>query len=333
VLTNVAGLIAARAGTALLAQIETTPTTEPSAVEQWLDENSMLFGGIVTLVAMAVGLLFLYGATVRNRRARAMAPTAEAHGLRYSAGDLYGSTQVAFPLFRAGDGRIVENVMSREGANGLEVRVFDYAYYDEHRDENGRLHKRWDLFNCAMARHNGVWPVVHISKERVLDKVAQSLGLPDIELESEEFNRLFRVQCADARFATALVDPRMMEFLLTTEGKLSFETKGRWLLVIAPRLDTPKEMVGLLGVADEFLRRIPNVVWELYPEGADTDRGVATTATTFDGALMQPIGSVHDVLREEMAASGTDWRDPTPGVDYDLDGNPVEDQPRENPWG
>jgi hypothetical protein len=317
----------------VLAQLETTPTTEPGAVEQWLDENSLLFGVIVTVVAMGLGLLFIYAAMARNRRARAMAPTAEAHGLTYSAGDLYGSTQVAFPLFRAGDGRRVENVMACIGANGLDVRVFDYAYYDEYRDDQGRMHKRWDYFNCAMARHNGLWPIVHISRERVLDKVAQSLGLPDIELESEEFNRLFRVQCEDARFATALVDPRMMEFLLTTEGRISFETKGRWLLVIAPRLDTPKEMVGLLGVADEFLRRIPNVVWELYPEGADTERGIAKSPDGFDGTLMQPIASVHEAMRDELAASGRDWRDPTPGVDYDLDGNPVTEAPRENPWG
>jgi hypothetical protein len=321
-----------RAWAAALAQIETTPTSAPSPIEQWLDENSVLFGAIVTAIAMVVGLLLLYGSLVHNRRTRAMLSTAEAHGLRYSAGDLYGSTQVAFPLFRAGNGRTVENVMARTGANGLDVRVFDYAYYEEYRDDNGRLRKRWDYFNCAMARHNGVWPVVHVSKERVLDKIAQGLGLPDIELESEEFNRLFRVQCEDARFATALLDPRMMEFLLTTAGRLSFETKGRWLLVIAPRLDTPKEMVGLLGVADEFLRRIPNVVWELYPEGADTERGVATATPGFDGNLMQPIGPVQDALRDEMAADGTDWRDPTPGVDYDLDGKPITGPSRENPW-
>lgn len=314
---------------ALLRQVETTPTSAPSEVEQWLDEHSVLFGAVVMVIAMAAGLLFLYGATVRNRRTRAMVPTAEAHGLRYSGGDLFGSLQVAFPIFRVGDGRIIEHVMSRTGSNGLDVRVFDYAYYEEYEDDNGRLHKRWEYFDCAMARHNGLWPVVRISKERLLDKVAQSLGLPDIELESEEFNRLFRVQCDDRRFATALVDPQMMEFLLTTEGRLAFETKGRWLLVIAPRLDTPIEMVGLLGVADEFLRRIPNVVWQMYPEGADTDRGVATEVDT---GILLPLDSVHQVMREEMAASGHDWRDPTPGVDYDLDGNPVTEAPRENPW-
>jgi hypothetical protein len=318
----------------VLAQTGTSPTTQPSAAEQWLDEHPMAFGGVVTVIAVIVGLLFLYRSVVGNRRARAMAPTAEAHGLHYTAGDLTGSLQVAFPIFCVGDGRVIENVMSRTGKNGLDVRVFDYAYYDERRDENGRIHKSWQYFDCAMARHNGLWPVVRVSKERMLDKVAQTLGLPDIELESEEFNRLFCVQCEDRRFATALIDPQMMEFLLTTEGRLTFETKGRWLLVIAPRLDTPLEMVGLLGVADEFLDRIPNVVWEMYPEGPDTERGVAgERGADLEGRMLAPVDSVNAVLREDMAAADHDWRDPTPGVDYDLDGHPIANPPTENPWG
>jgi hypothetical protein len=311
--------------------IESSPTTDPGPIGRWVEENSALAGAIVGTLAMALGVILLYAAQVRNRRARAMVPTAEAHGLRYSAGDLLGCTQVAFPLFLAGDGRTVENVMWRTGGNGLDLRVFDFAYYDLHRNDQGRELKVWQYFNCALARHNGLWPVVHVSRERVLDKLGQKLGLPDIELESEEFNRTFRVQCSDARFATALLSPQMMELLLTTQGQVTFETKGRWLLLITPRLDTPAEMVGLLGVADEFLRRIPPVVWELYGEGADTERGRATEDAVVDAVLLQPIDSVARVLREEQDAEG-DWRDSTPGVDYDLDGNVIE-KPRENPWG
>lgn len=313
----------------LLAQLDgSPPTTEPDPLETFLIDHGFAVGAVLTVVAMIVGLVLMYAAHVRHKRAHAMVPTAERHGLRYTAGDLFGCTQVAFPLFLEGDGRKVENVMSRTGRNGLEVRVFDFAYYNEYQDQNGKVYKSWSYFNCAMARHNGLWPVIRISRERALDKVAQKLGLPDIELESEEFNKLFFVQCADRRFATALLDPQMMELLLHTRGQLTFETKGRWLLVISPRLDNPEDMVGLLGVADEFLARIPTVVFDLYGEGADTDGGDADHALPSEGVLLQPLDSVASVLREE----GGDWRDPTPDIDYDLDGNPVE-APKENPWG
>lgn len=306
-----------------------SPTTEPDAMETFLRDHGTAVGAVVMIAAVLAGIGLIWAAQYRNRRVSAMVPTAEKAGLRYAAGDVLGCTQVAFPLFRVGDGRRVENLMWREAANGLEVRVFDFSYYVERKDENGKVHRSWSRFDCAMARHNGLWPMVHITKERALDKVAQSIGLPDIELESEEFNRLFRVQCEDRRFATALLDPQMMDFLLTTEGKLSFETKGRWLLVVAPHLDTPAEMVGLLGVADEFLRRIPAVVWDLYPEGVDTVNGVAAEGVVVDPLLLRPTDAVAAAMGEERR---DDWWDPTPGVEHDLDGNPVA--PRdENPWG
>ena len=47
--------------------------------------------------------------------------------------------------------------------------------------------------------------------ERALDLV----GLGDIELESDEFNR--RSALADRRFAVTLVDAQMIDFLLSTE--------------------------------------------------------------------------------------------------------------------
>lgn len=307
----------------------TSPTTEPDALNEFLKDNGTTVGAILTIVFVGLGLVLLYASLVRNKRARLMAPTAEKHGLRFSGGDLFGCTQTAFPLFLEGDGRVVENVMSRTAANGLDVRVFDFAYYTEYKDDQGKIRKIWTYFNCAMARHNGLWPVIRVSKERMLDKVAQKMGLPDIELESEEFNRTFIVQCADRRFATTLLDPQMMEFILSTQGRLTFETKGRWLLVISPRLDNPADMVGLLGVADEFLKRIPPVIYELYDEGADTEGGDAPLPT--DGILLNTLGVVAQAMREE----GGDWRDPTPDVDYDLDGNPVNatEPPEENPWG
>lgn len=308
-----------------------TPTTQ-SPVDQWLDDNPMLVGSIAMVVAIGVGIAMMYAAHHRNRRARSMAPTAAAHGLQYSTGDMLGCTQVAFPLFVAGEGRTVENLMWRQGANGLDLRVLDYAYYDEYKDKNGHVHKRWSYFTCAMARHNGLWPTVRVTRERVADKLGQKLGLPDIELESEEFNRMFIVQCEDRAFATALLDAQMMELLISTKGRITFETKGRWLLVIAPRVDTAAEMVGLLGVADEFIERIPSVVWELYPEGADTQRGVFDPDSGHDPIIMKPLDSVAQAMREEARESGVDWRDSTPGIEHDLDGNVIE-PPEEDPWG
>ena len=44
--------------------------------------------------------------------------------------------------------------------------------------------------------------------------VRDAVGLGDQDLESERFNRAFDVRASDRRFASALLDARMMEWLL-----------------------------------------------------------------------------------------------------------------------
>jgi hypothetical protein len=46
------------------------------------------------------------------------------------------------------------------------------------------------------------------------------LGFQDMEFESEDFNRAFRVKGGDREFAYQFVDARMMKWLLSTGGQL-----------------------------------------------------------------------------------------------------------------
>ena len=50
--------------------------------------------------------------------------------------------------------------------------------------------------------------------ESFLDRFVGRLTNSDIELESEDFNRAFTVTCPDRKFASDVLHPRMMEFLL-----------------------------------------------------------------------------------------------------------------------
>lgn len=316
----------------------------------------MLVGIVATIVMMVVGILVTWAAHLRAERIKALPKVAAASGLQFASSDLFGCTAVAFPIFREGDGRKVENVMWRDAVNGLPVRAFDYSWYSEHRDGNGRVHRRWQHFSCAMAQHNGKWPVIRISRQALVDSVGERLGLRSIDLESEEFNRRFFVQCSDRKFATDLLAPQMMEFLLTTDGHITFETKGRFLLLTTSRLDAHL-VPGLLNVADHFVALIPPLVFELYgrfPDGTGPDVPV-------DGE--GPVGEQGPIVGEEglftgdlerrasRAVSARRWTpqdhqfapppdlrrendpwDPTPGLEHDLDGN-VVDTSREDPWG
>ena len=132
---------------------------------------------------------------------------------------------------------------------------------------DGSTYEEWHWFSCAMAQPDGSWPPLQIQHRRLVDKALELVGGDPIHFESEEFNETFHVTCDDRRFASALIDPQMMQFLLETKGMVSFATMGRFVLVTSPQV-APDEMPILLGLVDEFVRRIPAAVWELYPETA-----------------------------------------------------------------
>ena len=312
--------------------------------------------GLGAMMAVVATLLAVE-ANRRSRRSRAMPRAAKRFGMAYSDVDRFNTTAVAFPLFREGDGRVVENLMWHEDGSPSPTRVFDYSYYSSHRRSRGLGFeigfglvtdvdvdsdavasigetRTWHAFSCALAQHNGAWPAIRIAKEGMVDKAFQMIGLPDIDFESEEFNRMFVVQCADRRFASALIDPLMMQLLISTQGEITFETKGRFLLLSTRRVD-PVEMPALLNLADEFVRRVPPAVRELYetfPDGAGTDvfplagRGGAPPSIAYKPGGWLGAGDASRSLLDQ-----DDSWDPTPGVDHDLDGHAI-DPVAEDPW-
>jgi hypothetical protein len=273
----------------------------------------------VVVVVLAAGA---YAGLKRNARRAAIPEIAAGKGLRFSETDQFGSTTVAFPLFREGDGRAVESVMWLDGDTkvdgGMPTHVFDYGFYRIHHDRSGNETKSWHWFSCAMTQVAASLPELRVAHKDVVGEVLEHLGGEPITFESSEFDDTFRVTSPDRRFATAFIDAQMMQLLLETKGALALETRGRFVLLAGTQVK-PDELPILLGVTDELVRRIPAAVYALYPPvGPSPDDPVPPAAG--------PVGPapVDD-------ASDPDAWDPTPGVDYDLDGHPVTPH-TEDPW-
>jgi hypothetical protein len=285
------------------------------------------------LIIMGIGGIL---ATLRAKRDQQIPDIAARAGLQYADGDPFECTRVKFVLFSRGDGRSAEHVMWRETDDGHVYRVFDFEYYDEYKGEGGRIEKIYHRSSCAMALVGSAWPDIQIVREGVFDKVLNAVSGGDIDFESEEFNRLFSVRCRDRRFASALVDAQLLEFLLTTKGELNFELKGRWLLVWTAPV-RPRLMPGLLRVAEEFVERIPKVVWELYPSTFVDPEGKPLAPGDDPLARIQSelsLTRVHDDGDPfaELAQSPYEALERHDGVEYDLDGH-VLPKAKEDPWG
>jgi hypothetical protein len=107
-------------------------------------------------------------------------------------------------------------------------------------------------------------PRLHVAPRDVVDEVAGTLGGQEVRLELEEFDRRFRVESEDGRFAVAFLDQRMMEALLGLPGDMRVDVNEDVLLLWAPKL--PAEQVLLLfDAAAAIRRRIPRVVASLFP--------------------------------------------------------------------
>ena len=170
-----------------------------------------------------------------------------------------GTVWLPFPMFghpRQG----TENIVSDRGRDGG-VRAFDFWYQDSG-DERALGPRRG--FTCATVPLWFTCPRLRVAPRDLVDDLSGALGGPEIRLELEEFDRRFRVESEDGRFAVAFLDQRMMEALLGLPGDVTVDVNEDVLLLWAPKL--PAEQVLLLfDAAVAIRRRIPRVVASLFP--------------------------------------------------------------------
>ena len=93
--------------------------------------------------------------------------------------------------------------------------------------------------------------------------VTRMLAGRDLELESQAFNDRFRITCADERYASAVLHPRMMEWMLHNPG-LQWQLAGNALVSFAPGAFTVPDTVARLEAMTGIIDRIPPFVFRDY---------------------------------------------------------------------
>jgi hypothetical protein len=217
---------------------------------------------VIAVVAGAAAYLAYY---FKKKRIQGLAAAAKQLGLRFSQSDPFGTLSEPFQLLHKGDGQGVENVMSGLW-QGMNLRQFDYWYYEESTDSKGHRSKSYYRFNCVIAPVDAACAHLTIDHENLFTRLADALSFHDIEFESEEFNRAYQVKCSDKKFANDFVDARMMDWLLQHGEGYTFEVAGDEILCAHKRL-RPTELIPLLGTAKAFRGAVPRVVFELYAKG------------------------------------------------------------------
>lgn len=209
------------------------------------------------VIAAVIAAAYHFGHQAKQNRRAALLAVATKAGLQFSNVDPFGLVNLPFDVFGKGDRRGVENVIygARDGVN---VWLFDYWY----RVQSGRS-STYYRFTCAISEIPADCPHLTLHREGFLSHLADHLGSPDISFESDEFNRAFEVHCSDEKFAFALIDGRMMEWLMQAAREVHLETGGP-LVVITMNQLMPEYWPSLLEWEQDFRGLVPNAVYAMY---------------------------------------------------------------------
>ena len=201
------------------------------------------------LVWFIVGAAMVVLVRLAAKRQRTVEIGAGPLRLSVQAG-LTGPTEAgAFPLFSADPG-VKESVL----ADG-DVETFDYRC---DRGEDGLI---TDRRTCASAAIRASCPPLAITRRGAVPSAALE---PSVAFEAGVFNEQIRVQCADRRFAQALVDQRMMEWLLLFPAGWGLQVAGDRALAYGP-VTKPWEREPVVVMLRDFLSHIPASLGSLYP--------------------------------------------------------------------
>ncbi|GAA0577732.1 hypothetical protein HPO96_14565 [Kribbella sandramycini] len=165
--------------------------------------------------------------------------------------------------FRTGDNWRVLNVLSGL-FNGQQMVAFDYSYQTHSSNGRGGRRTTTHKFGVVVLQLPGVLPHLEVTHEGIFGgAVANAFGFQDLQFESEQFNRAFRVKAGDDRFGHAVVTPRMMELLLA-RGEIGWRIEGNSLIGWDPSPHDPTEVLRRLEQLQLIVGQIPPYVWRDY---------------------------------------------------------------------
>jgi len=233
-------------------------------------------------VCMVVGLWMIRSLLHHRGRNRQVRRAAVASGMHYRPEDGFGLSRVAFRHMASGDGRgwTASQVVTLEARDGARVHAFDVRSWTDFavnqtargettvrrvRTGEGRASDRIRRRHQGATRSAAMAPLpinaprLVIGRENLVSKLFATATRIDLDVESEMFNRSYHVIGEDRAFARELLDARMIDLMVSTEGKITFEFLGRWLLLHAGQVE-PELMPGLARLADEMRQVVPELV-------------------------------------------------------------------------
>ncbi|TCP57068.1 hypothetical protein EV191_1011020 [Tamaricihabitans halophyticus] len=166
------------------------------------------------------------------------------------------------PFNSRGHSRRARHVFSGQH-RGKPFCCYEYTYKVTSGSGSNRRTQTY-YFRIASVSTPATRPTLEISKEGWGSKMLDFVGVRDLQLESVEFNKAFKIKTENDKFAYDVLHPRTMEWMLhdprAPETPVRFENGG---LVTWERGKFDLEwMQPRLDYLCEFVERVPEFVWK-----------------------------------------------------------------------
>jgi hypothetical protein len=163
-----------------------------------------------------------------------------------------------YDLTTAGFGHTTEKVI-RGSNDGLPIEAFIHRWKTQrtetYTDSNGRTRTR-----TVTENHSEVVTAIMMPFTFPMLSVGGGWGGKKVRFESEEFNDRFTVRTDNPKFASDVIHPRTMEFLMVAQPP-GFRIEGNGMRFSVDKHDT--ELIGFCAdFAHEFFGRVPSFVWK-----------------------------------------------------------------------
>jgi hypothetical protein len=163
-----------------------------------------------------------------------------------------------YDLTTAGFGHTTEKVI-RGSNDGLPIEAFIHRWKTQrtetYTDSNGRTQTR-----TVTENHSEVVTAIMMPFSFPMLSVGGGWGGKKVRFESEEFNDRFTVRTDNPKFASDVINPRTMEFLMAAQPP-GFRIAGNGMRFSVDKHDT--QLIGFCAdFAHEFFGRVPSFVWK-----------------------------------------------------------------------
>lgn len=215
-------------------------------------------------LAVVVGSAVQGWLRVQNRRG--LQAWARTTGWRYlPRDDEWTTMSSSHPFGQGRDQRACDVVQGP--FDGRDALAFDYRWTTG----NGRSRTVHHAHVVAL-RLPAFLPTVQVTPEGLGTALARLVGAQDVQFESEDFNRAFRITARDLRTASDVLNPRLMERLLRSDARgVSWRIEGVWILSWQSGGWDLGSLAARLGVLAAVVRAVPRHVWQDHGYDPVTD--------------------------------------------------------------